>query len=89
MIKLIYFQTDIIDFVGMSIDKNVRVGCAGVWYPENGIGRVNFACNYAVKPTINLPIYIEGSVASKCKTGRDSQYPGLCSITETYDQRRQ
>ncbi len=68
----------------MSVDKNVRVGCAGVWYPEDGTGVVNFACNYAFITMSNSPIYIDGPTASKCTTGINRQFPGLCSAHEKY-----
>lgn len=58
----------------MSIDKNIRVGCASDWYPENGTGRINFGCNYAAANMLNQPIYIDGPVASNCKTGIQTVY---------------
>lgn len=80
----INLQNGIVDFATMSTDDNNRVGCAGVWFPKDGEGWINFGCNYASKFKYGRPNYLEGSVASKCETGRDSKFSGLCSIVEKY-----
>lgn len=69
----------------MIVDKNARVGCAAVWYPENGGGRVNFGCNYAQGSYVPFPIYADGPTASKCTTGTDTKFCGLCSTAEPYN----
>lgn len=68
----------------MSLQGNTRVGCAEVWYPGGGMGHVYFGCNYATLILIGEPVYIDGPTGSKCQTGRDKKFPGLCSVNEKY-----
>lgn len=42
------------------------------------------ACDYSYGNMIGTPVYEAGSPASKCKTGNNSEYPGLCSKNEKY-----
>lgn len=69
----------------MVLDRNTHVGCSMIrftrpQYPHIYI--VNIACNYASLYALDVPIYKAGNPASKCKTGRNPFYPGLCSEHE-------
>lgn len=39
-------------------------------------------CDYSHGVTIGSPIYEMGAPASKCNTGQNNKYPGLCSTNE-------
>lgn len=70
-------------------DQSYKVGCAISQYVEQKGGRswytVYYVCNYAVTNISNYPIYERGAPASKCKTGRNPMYAGLCSVNEKYE----
>lgn len=71
-------------FTTMSLEANTKVGCAAIWYPEDGTGRVNFGCNYATMPILAEPVYVDGPTGLKCQSGRDKKFTGLCSVNEKY-----
>ncbi|XP_061397351.1 antigen 5 like allergen Cul n 1-like [Musca vetustissima] len=74
-------------FTVMMADRNVRVGCAAAQYSKVGVSFKIFliACNYATTNMIDFPIYANCSLAaSGCVTGKNPQYPNLCSIAEGY-----
>lgn len=70
-------------------DQSYKIGCSISQYVEQKAGRtwyaVYYVCNYAVTNIINYPIYEQGAPASKCKTGNNAKYPGLCSANEKYE----
>ncbi|CAD7091197.1 unnamed protein product [Hermetia illucens] len=72
-------------FTEMILDRNVRVGCAIVQFTEKGWTRLNMACNYASIHKQGRPLYEPGPPASRCLTGPNPQYPGLCSTYENFD----
>ncbi|XP_005186248.1 antigen 5 like allergen Cul n 1-like [Musca domestica] len=77
-------------FTVMMADRNVRVGCAAATYDDTRISgdRQIFliACNYATTNMLGFPIYKScSSPASSCTSGRNSQYPNLCSTSEKYE----
>lgn len=69
-------------------DKAAAVGCAamtstmGVDGEDYGV--LLLTCNYSWTNLIGTPVYIAGKTASKCKTGRDTTYKGLCSENEDF-----
>ncbi|XP_031626612.1 antigen 5 like allergen Cul n 1-like [Contarinia nasturtii] len=69
-------------------EKAEAIGCAAAFTKMTVEGKetqaVLFACNYSYGNMIGSPVYVAGSKASKCKTGADKTYPGLCSINEVY-----
>ncbi|XP_073811673.1 antigen 5 like allergen Cul n 1-like [Musca autumnalis] len=70
------------------LDRNTHVGCSLIRYtrPEYPYLHIyNFACNYATVYAYDVPVYATGKPASKCKTGRNPKYPGLCSVKEAYN----
>lgn len=67
----------------MTAQSNTHVGCAAARYYD-GWNRFLFACNYATTNIIGRAMYVSGTTASQCKTGRSSVYPNLCSTNETY-----
>lgn len=47
---------------------------------------VKTTCNFAqIVPFVGRSVYVSGPTASKCKTGKNGQYPGLCSENELYE----
>lgn len=67
----------------MAAEKNVRVGCAVARYANNLL----LACNYADTNVIGRALYRAGSAANACRTGRNPNFPALCSIREMYNLR--
>lgn len=76
-------------FAQIVMEGAYRVGCAQTKY----ISKLNggdesttlTVCNYASTPTLDYLIYTAGESASACKSGRNSEHPGLCSESEKYD----
>ncbi|XP_022217637.1 antigen 5 like allergen Cul n 1-like [Drosophila obscura] len=69
-------------FAVMAMDSNSHVGCAGIRYVTKGLTYFKLTCNYAKEPVCGQPIYrirTEG-----CLTGRNKQYPALCSPNEVF-----
>ncbi|XP_073831638.1 venom allergen-1-like [Musca autumnalis] len=85
-----YKGPEIGHFTVMMADRNIRVGCAASSYLDTRIegGRQIFliACNYATTNMLELPIYAKcSSPATSCTSGRNPQFPNLCSASEKYD----
>lgn len=76
-------------FTQIARDQSYKVGCSISQYVEQRGGTtwytVYYVCNYAVTNISNYPIYEKGAPASKCKTGPNAKYPGLCSVNEKYE----
>lgn len=70
-------------FMQLTQDNANEVGCALINLPQNGNKFTVFTCNYSLASVSNFPIYAVGPAASKCKTGNNPQFPGLCSINES------
>ncbi|XP_002135012.2 antigen 5 like allergen Cul n 1-like [Drosophila pseudoobscura] len=69
-------------FAVMAMESNSHVGCAGDRYVTKGLTHFKLTCNYARDPVCGQPIYrirTEG-----CLTGRNKQYPALCSTNEVF-----
>lgn len=69
----------------MVADRNIQLGCAILKVIENRMYKYFTACNYAFTNMINQPVYIFGPPASKCASGKNPDYPGLCSVNEKYN----
>lgn len=68
-------------------EGNIRVGCAVNTYSVAGQRYKAFlmACNYATTNMIGAPMYKTCATAgSGCKTGRNTEFPSLCSKSEVY-----
>ncbi|XP_032581966.1 antigen 5 like allergen Cul n 1 [Drosophila sechellia] len=73
-------------FTTMVNERNNRVGCAIARFTDaNNVQATLLACNYAVTNVVNNPVYRAGTAASECTTGRNSNYPNLCSPNEVYN----
>lgn len=71
-------------------DVSDAIGCASTKYITEVNGQiwkaVKTTCNHAqIVPFVGNSVYVAGLTASKCKTGTNSQYPGLCSENEIYE----
>lgn len=71
-------------------DVSDAIGCASTKYITKVNGNtwnaVKTTCNYAqIVPFIGHKVYESGPTASMCKTGTNTQYPGLCSKNEVYE----
>lgn len=70
-------------FTQLVNDRTWKVGCSMVHYITNG-KMINYylVCNYTMTNMIGEPIYTKGSTGSKCQTGQNPQFRGLCSPRE-------
>lgn len=51
---------------------------------EKEWGAFYIACNYAYGNLMGSPVYEAGVAASKCLTGPDATYSGLCTEEEDF-----
>lgn len=70
-------------FMQLVQDNANEVGCALINFPQDGNKFTVFVCDYSLTTVANFPVYAVGPAASKCKTGNNPQFPGLCSINES------
>ncbi|XP_030386692.1 venom allergen 3-like [Scaptodrosophila lebanonensis] len=71
-------------FTAMAQMNNTHCGCAAARYLRNRRNVYLFACNYATTNWIGRPVYVAGRRASACSTGRNINFPALCSLAEVY-----
>lgn len=72
----------------MVVDKTFRVGCGIIRFTRPDVPFVyvyNVVCNYASIYALDAPVYEVGYPTSKCTTGKNPYYPGLCSTKEEYN----
>ncbi|XP_020715473.1 venom allergen 3 [Ceratitis capitata] len=75
-------------FTVMVVDRNIRLGCAAATYLPTGENYYGFlfTCNYATTNVVNYPVYKSCTKGgAECKTGRNPDYPYLCSTSEEYN----
>lgn len=63
-------------------DKQTHVGCALVHYRRGRLLTSHLACNYSYTNILSEPVYVAGPATSRCRTGKNSAYTGLCSRKE-------
>lgn len=66
----------------MICDRVTEVGCAIGKYTDNLWNTILITCNYSSANILGYKIYSSGQTASKCETGKNVMYPGLCSERE-------
>ncbi|XP_037952364.1 antigen 5 like allergen Cul n 1 [Teleopsis dalmanni] len=79
-----YFE-DYGHFAEMVVDRNTHVGCSIMRFtrPDYPIVYIyHIVCNYGSIYALETPVYTIGYPASRCKTGKNPHYPGLCSVKE-------
>lgn len=69
-------------FTQIVSDRTTRVGCAMVRFKEGQYTKDYIVCNYALTNIVNQPVYVSGKACSKCTTGCNAKYPGLCNTNE-------
>ncbi|EAT48176.1 AAEL000793-PA [Aedes aegypti] len=69
-------------FTQMVNDRAWKMGCSMVHYKNGRVIKYYLVCNYSMTNMIEEPIYTRGSAGSKCQTGQNPQYRGLCSPRE-------
>ncbi|XP_062558435.1 antigen 5 like allergen Cul n 1-like [Armigeres subalbatus] len=72
-------------FTAMIADRSNKIGCAMVSFVDSPWLRKYLVCNYSITNIINQPVYKSGPTASKCATGQNPDYIGLCSVNEVVD----
>uniref|UniRef100_U5EZT9 Venom allergen-1 n=1 Tax=Corethrella appendiculata TaxID=1370023 RepID=U5EZT9_9DIPT len=77
---------DIGHFAQIASDRTVSMACAMVQYTQNEGGQdwvhQNFVCDYSSSHVRQKPVYEKGPTCTKCITGCNPVYPGLCNIGE-------
>lgn len=63
-------------------EKAAKIGCAMATYYEGEWLNFLLACNYNYTNVLGTPVYQSGPKCSKCETGCNSKYDGLCSTQE-------
>ncbi|XP_055853442.1 antigen 5 like allergen Cul n 1-like [Episyrphus balteatus] len=71
-------------FTEMVIQANYLAGCSAGSFILNKQYAFLFVCNFHKINIINGAIYVPGKSASKCSTGPNPRYKGLCSNKEKY-----
>lgn len=67
-------------------DEACALGCAMIKYNNYDKYTYYFVCNYSLNNIIGECVYESSTeAASKCKTGKNPDYPGLCSVNELND----
>lgn len=62
-----------------------RIGCSAIEYHDVRNYRCTvIGCNYNAGSIVNVPTYEIGPTASRCVTGENPKYTGLCSEYEDY-----
>ncbi|XP_055550225.1 antigen 5 like allergen Cul n 1-like isoform X2 [Wyeomyia smithii] len=69
-------------FTQMISDRATRIGCAVVSYNSGAWIRKYFVCNYSLANIIDQGVYEKGMACSRCRTGCNPKYPGLCNVHE-------
>uniref|UniRef100_A0A182MEB1 Venom allergen-1 n=1 Tax=Anopheles culicifacies TaxID=139723 RepID=A0A182MEB1_9DIPT len=70
-------------FTQMVSDRAWKIGCSAQLWIEDGKDNVVYLlCNYSFSNMEGQPVYTKGKPASRCTTGGNTLYPGLCSIRE-------
>uniref|UniRef100_A0A1Q3FN10 Venom allergen-1 n=1 Tax=Culex tarsalis TaxID=7177 RepID=A0A1Q3FN10_CULTA len=69
-------------FTQIISDRTNRIGCSLVKYDTDGWTNQLFVCNYALTNMVGQPVYVAGSACSKCTSGCNAAYPGLCNVSE-------
>uniref|UniRef100_A0A1Y9INH0 Venom allergen-1 n=1 Tax=Anopheles melas TaxID=34690 RepID=A0A1Y9INH0_9DIPT len=70
-------------FTQMVSDRTWKMGCAAQQWTEHKVFNVlYFVCNYSFTNMVGEPVYVPGPPASRCATGEDKLYPGLCLKSE-------
>lgn len=78
-----YSGKDIGHFTQIVADRATAVGCAMVRFKDGeGWTTQNIVCNYAITNIEKQPVYVTGKACSKCTTGCNPLYPGLCKPEE-------
>ncbi|XP_050072740.1 antigen 5 like allergen Cul n 1-like [Anopheles maculipalpis] len=77
-------EPEIGHFTQMVSDRTWKIGCsAQQWIgSEEEYNEFYFVCNYSFTNMIGQPVYVKGKPASRCVSGENKLYPGLCSIHE-------
>ncbi|XP_049308689.1 scoloptoxin SSD976-like [Bactrocera dorsalis] len=79
-----YFE-DYGHFAEIAVDRNTHVGCGIIRFTRPDVPYVyiyNMVCNYASIYALDTPVYTVGQPGSRCLTGKNPYYPGLCSENE-------
>lgn len=63
-------------------DRQTHVGCAAVQFRKGANYYFYWVCNYAIRNVRGRKVYATGKPFSKCKLGRNMDFPSLCRPEE-------
>jgi hypothetical protein len=72
-------------YLTLVVDHQTNIGCAMSKYIDEGFKTTLIVCNYSTTNIHGEPVFDTGRLASKCKTGENPEYRGLCSVDEEID----
>ncbi|XP_037825584.1 antigen 5 like allergen Cul n 1-like [Lucilia sericata] len=75
-------------FLEMAVERNTFIGCAIMRFTRSDHTEFHIfhvVCNYSSTYAVDTPVYKAGEPASDCKSGKNPQYPALCSEKEEVD----
>lgn len=72
-------------FTQVVSDLADQVGCGLITFTKSGAKTLIMACDYSRSNLVTQPIYQSGAAASECKSGKNTQFPNLCSQNEKVD----
>lgn len=71
------------------LENSIKVGCAALRQTLNGWLQTFFTCNYGYSPVPGHPVYeISTKGEQSCETGKNPNYEFLCSVDETYEEKK-
>lgn len=72
-------------FTQMVTDDAFAVGCAATRYNDGSMVSTLLACDYSRTNLNGGKVFVAGKSTSECKSGKNSEYPALCSEHEKYE----
>lgn len=70
-------------FTAFVQDKQTHIGCAAINFQmQRDVYAIYLICNYAMTNVLGRSVYATGVPCSKCTSGCNDEYLGLCSTSE-------
>ncbi|XP_053691269.1 venom allergen 3 homolog [Sabethes cyaneus] len=69
-------------FTQIVADRVTQLGCSFVTFNTPPWINQYFVCNYSITNIVGQPVYVSGNYCSRCTTGYNTRYPGLCNQNE-------
>lgn len=69
-------------FTQLVTDRATQVGCAILRFSDKQFKSSLMTCNYAFTNINGMKVYVSGNSASGCVSGKNFEFPALCSVDE-------